>query len=68
NMTPASHANFLISNGVVLVPVFGQGSDDAACKVLERALPSHRVVPVMARALVVGLGSLHCLSCHQPAR
>jgi agmatine/peptidylarginine deiminase len=30
-------------------------------------MPGFRIEPVMAVNLVVGLGSLHCLSCHQPA-
>lgn len=65
-MLPASHANFLIANGRVLVPVFGSRSDDAACRILEDAT-GLEAVAVMARHLVVGLGSLHCLSCQQPA-
>jgi len=67
NMVPASHANFLIANGTVFVPTFGGPSDDAACRTLEAAMPGFRIEPVMAVNLVVGLGSLHCLSCHQPA-
>jgi len=67
NMVPASHANFLIANGTVFVPVFGGNSDDTACRTLEQAMPGYRIEPVMAVNLVVGLGSLHCLSCHQPA-
>jgi len=63
---PASHANFLISNGAVFVPIFGQASDDVACGVLERVLPGKRIVPVRAEHLVVGLGALHCLSMQQP--
>jgi len=64
-MLPASHANFLIANGSIFVPVFGGASDDLACRALEQAsgLPAF---PIMARSLVVGLGSLHCLSCQQP--
>ena len=67
NMLPASHANFLIANGTVFVPVFHGASDDAACSVLQRAMPGMRIEPISARSLVVGLGSLHCLSCQQPA-
>lgn len=66
NLAPASHANFLVSNGTVFVPVFQQGSDEKACRTLETAMPGFRIEPVLARNLVVGLGSLHCLSCHQP--
>jgi len=63
---PASYANFLISNGVVFVPVFGQSADDAALGAVERALPGCRVEPIRAEWLVVGLGALHCLSMQQP--
>jgi agmatine deiminase len=64
---PASYANFLISNGSVFVPVFGQRGDDAALRAVERALPGYRVTPIRAEWLVVGLGALHCLSMQQPA-
>ncbi len=64
---PASYANFLISNGAVFVPVFGQADDDTALRAIEQALPSYRVVPIRAEWLVVGLGALHCLSMQQPA-
>jgi len=63
-MLPASHANFLIANGTVFVPVPGGASDDPACRVLEEATGLH-AEPIMARWLVVGLGSLHCVSCQQ---
>lgn len=63
---PASYANFLISNGRVFVPTFGQVGDERALDVLDRAMPDHRVVPVRADTLVVGLGTLHCLSMHEP--
>ncbi|MSR29157.1 MAG: agmatine deiminase family protein [Phycisphaerales bacterium] len=66
-MIPASHANFLLCNGTAFVPVFGGTSDEPALDVLRGALPGWTLQPVMARSLVVGLGSLHCLSCHQPA-
>jgi len=63
---PASYANFLITNGAVLVPVFGQPTDDVACGVLEKVCPGRSIVPIRAEHLVVGLGALHCLSMQQP--
>lgn len=64
---PASYANFLMANGVVFVPVFGQGGDEVACGRLESALGSSwRVVPVESQWLVVGQGGLHCLTQQQP--
>lgn len=64
---PASYANFLIANGAVFVPTFGQRHDDTALRVLERAMPGYQVIGVRAQRLVVGLGALHCLSMGQPA-
>ena len=63
---PASYANFLISNRVVVVPTFGQAADDAAMRAMERALPGYRVVGVPSDRLVVGLGGPHCISQPQP--
>ena len=62
-LLPASHANFLMCNGAVFVPVFGQPSDDVACQRLDDALgPAWRIVPVRSEWLVVGQGVVHCLT------
>lgn len=63
----ASYANFFMCNQKVFVPVFGQATDDQACRVLEDALSGWRIVPIRAEFLVVGMGSLHCLTQQQPA-
>ncbi|MEM1211213.1 MAG: agmatine deiminase family protein [Planctomycetota bacterium] len=64
---PASYANFLLANQHCFVPVFGQPTDDPACRVLESALPdAFTVTPIPAQHLIVGLGALHCLSMQQP--
>ncbi|MCC7205159.1 MAG: agmatine deiminase family protein [Phycisphaeraceae bacterium] len=64
---PACHANFLIANGSVFVPVFDQGTDDQALAVMRGAMPGHKVVGIPSRHLIVGFGSLHCLTMQQPA-
>lgn len=64
---PASYANFLIANGKVFVPTFGQAADDEALRQLDNAMPDHTPVPIRANHLLVGLGALHCLSMQQPA-
>lgn len=64
---PASYANFYIGNRVVLLPVFDCPQDRAAIDILARCLPGRRVVPIDARALVVGLGAFHCLTQQIPA-
>lgn len=64
---PASYANFLICNHVVLVPVFNDVADATALKALEQCFPTRSVVPIYARDLVWGLGTIHCLTQQQPA-
>ena len=63
---PGSYANFLICNGAVFVPTFGQHEDEAALRVIEQALPNHELIPVRSEWLIVGRGALHCLSMPQP--
>jgi agmatine deiminase len=64
---PASYANFYLANGVALVPVFEVSSDARALAVLRELLPGREVVPIPARALVLGLGAVHCLTQQEPA-
>ena len=64
---PASHLNFYIGNSAVVVPTFGGESDREALRVLEGAFPERRVVGIDCRALVHGLGTLHCVTQQVPA-
>jgi agmatine deiminase len=63
---PASHINFYIGNKAVLLPTFGGTSDKEAASVLQGAFPSREVVPVDCRALVHGLGTIHCVTQQVP--
>jgi len=65
-MLPASYANFLIANGVVLLPVFGCSQDKEAAAILKDLFPGREVVPIPSREVVHGLGTLHCLSQQVP--
>jgi agmatine deiminase len=64
---PASHLNFYIANGVVLVPVFGAPTDEPALATLAACFPGRRIEPVACDALVRGRGALHCITRDQPA-
>jgi agmatine deiminase len=65
---PATYVNFLFVNGGLLVPTFGDRvRDRRALEVLQRALPRRRVRGVDCRALIWGLGAVHCLTQQQPA-
>jgi agmatine/peptidylarginine deiminase len=62
----ASYANFLIVNGAVLMPSYGDAADQAAADVLAQAFPGRRIVPVDCRPLIWQNGSLHCLTMQLP--
>ena len=64
---PASYANFYIANTSVLLPTFADPNDAGAIKVMQRAFPNRRVVPIDCRELIWGLGAFHCLTQQQPA-
>lgn len=65
---PESYCNFLIANGIVIVPTFrSDATDRAALKLFEQLMPAHRIVPLDAYDLIWGLGAFHCASQHQPA-
>ena len=64
---PASYANFYIANRLVLVPTFNDPADRVALDTLAALFPDRQVVGIHAVDLVLGLGTLHCLSQQQPA-
>lgn len=64
---PANYANFLIINGAVLVPVYGDPNDALALERLAGCFPDREVIGVPARAIVGQNGSLHCASMQIPA-
>ncbi|MCC6560677.1 MAG: agmatine deiminase family protein [Xanthomonadales bacterium] len=62
----ASYANFLVINGAVLMPAYGDLADAEAKRVLARAFPGHEIVAVPARSLIEQNGSLHCITMQLP--
>ncbi len=52
---------------MVLLPVFGTPRDEEAAAIVARCFPGRKDVGVDARSIVVGLGTLHCLSQQVPA-
>lgn len=64
---PATYLNFYFVNGALLVPTWGQPPRDRrAIAILQRHLPSRKVIGVDCRELIWGLGAIHCLTQQQP--
>lgn len=64
---PATYANFLIVNGAVLCPTYGQPENDArALAQLRLAFPDREVVGIDCQVLIRQHGSLHCCTMQYP--
>ncbi len=64
---PASYANFLIINGAVLVPIYGDKKTDLfAQEQIAHCFPDRKIIPILSRALVEQYGSIHCASIQIP--
>jgi len=63
---PASYANFYIANRMVLVPTFNDSADRAALNTLAALFPTREIVPIYCRDLVLGLGTIHCMTQQFP--
>lgn len=64
---PAGYPNFLILNGAVLVPLYGDAENDAlALERLRPCFPDREVVGIECRALIHQYGSLHCVTMQIP--
>ena len=58
---PATYANYLVINGAVLVPTYGQPDLDAeAMRIIGQAFPDREIVGIDCRSLIKQHGSLHC--------
>ena len=63
----ASYVNFYLCNGKVILPQFGDEMDREARRILGKCFPERQVVPLPARAVIVGGGNFHCLTQQIPS-
>lgn len=63
---PATYANFLIMNEVVLVPFYDTEKDEEARFEIQKAFPSRQIIGIDCNALIKQHGSLHCVTMQYP--
>ena len=63
---PATYANFLIINGALLVPVYGDPADEIAVERLAACFPGRDLVRIHATPLIRQYGSIHCMTMQFP--
>lgn len=62
-VVPASHMNFLIANGAVIVPLYDHARAGAfAVEALKSLFPGRQVIGLASKAILTGGGSFHCIS------
>lgn len=58
---PATYANYLVINGAVLIPTYGQSDLDAeAMRIIGEAFPDREIVGIDCLPVIWQHGSLHC--------
>jgi len=65
--TAASYLNFLVVNGGLILPTFGDPNDAVAAEIVQGVFPDRRIVTVPGREIVLGGGNVHCITQQQPA-
>ncbi len=63
----ASYMNFLIVNGAVILPQYGDENDALAVSQVKEMFPHREVVGVMTREVAFGDGNIHCITQQQPS-
>jgi len=70
DIAPASHMNFVIANGLVVVPVYATPSAPKALQALQDVFLDRKVIGLLSHGLLgagdAGGGSFHCITQQEP--
>ena len=61
-----SYTNFLMVNGLVVMPLLDKRTDQRALSKLAGLLPDYRIVGIPAREILLGGGNIHCITQQIP--
>ncbi len=65
---PASHMNFIIANGAVILPTYGEPrAGEFAVEALKSVFPDRTIIDLPSNAILTGGGSFHCITQQEPA-
>jgi agmatine deiminase len=67
SLTDAAYTNYLVTDGVVLLPVYGRREDEEAKAIIAEHFPDRDVVGIPALTLTEEGGAVHCVTQQQPA-
>lgn len=67
HIMPASHMNFVMTNGALFLPVYENAYSVEAVSALEGLMPERNIIPLSARHILTGGGSFHCMTREVPA-
>ncbi len=62
----ASYMNFLIVNGGIILPQYGDENDALAVEQVQAMFPDRKVVGVRTEEVAYGGGNIHCITQQQP--
>ncbi len=66
--SPASHMNFIIANGAVIVPLYDDPKAGAfAVDAVQSLFPERKAIGLPSNAVLTGGGSFHCITQQEPA-
>ncbi len=63
---PASHLNYLLTNGAVLLPTYEPTFSVSASAALKALFPDRTIIPLPASSILTGGGSFHCMTREVP--
>ena len=66
--TDAAYSNYLVANGLVLVPVYGNKNDERAKAIIGEQFPDREIIAIDAVSLTEDGGAIHCVTQQQPVK